>query len=89
MKKQSYYYTYQVTWSENDQEYLGTCLEFPSLAQLAKTHSFALRGIIKLVVGIVENMQANHEPTPYPIAKHFKGKFQSDVLPDEQRYYMP
>ena len=28
-------YTYRVTWSEEDQEYVGLCAEFPSLNWLA------------------------------------------------------
>ena len=28
-------YTYRVTWSEEDEEYVGLCAEFPSLSWLA------------------------------------------------------
>jgi hypothetical protein len=27
------HYTYRVTWSEDDQEYVGLCAEFPSFEQ--------------------------------------------------------
>ncbi|GFO77217.1 antitoxin [Bathymodiolus platifrons methanotrophic gill symbiont] len=30
-------YTYRVTWSEEDGEFLGLCSEFPSLSWLAET----------------------------------------------------
>lgn len=30
-------YTYRVTWSEDDQEYLGLCAEFPSLSWLSSS----------------------------------------------------
>jgi len=30
-------YTYRVTWSEEDAEYVGLCAEFPSLSWLAQT----------------------------------------------------
>ena len=29
------YYTYRITWSDEDGEYLGLCAEFPSLSWLA------------------------------------------------------
>jgi predicted RNase H-like HicB family nuclease len=30
-------YAYRVIWSEDDQEYVGLCVEFPSLSWLGKT----------------------------------------------------
>ena len=35
-------YTYRVTWSGDDNEYVGLCAEFPSLSWLAKTPGVAL-----------------------------------------------
>jgi hypothetical protein len=34
-------YTYRVTWSEDDSEYVGLCAEFPSLSWLSKTPEVA------------------------------------------------
>ena len=34
-------YTYRVTWSEEDGEYVGLCAEFPSLSWLADTQTAA------------------------------------------------
>ena len=42
-------YTYRVTWSEEDSEYIGLCAEFPSLSWLASTPEAALRGIRQVV----------------------------------------
>lgn len=42
-------YTYRVTWSDEDREYVGLCAEFPSLSWLADTQEEALRGIRKVV----------------------------------------
>ena len=42
-------YTYRVTWSEDDNEYVGLCTEFPSLSWLSKKPEVALRGIRKLI----------------------------------------
>jgi hypothetical protein len=40
-------YTYRVTWSEDDQEYVGLCTEFPSLSWIDKTPQH-LRASVKL-----------------------------------------
>lgn len=40
---------YSVSWSEEDQEYVGLCAEFPSLSWLAPTPEDALAGIRRLV----------------------------------------
>lgn len=58
------HYTYRVTWSEGDNEYVGLCVEFPSLSWLAKTPEFALKGIRKVVAEVVRDMQKNDEALP-------------------------
>ena len=45
-------YTYRVTWSEDDNEYVGLCAEFPSLSWLADTPEKALKGIRNLVMDV-------------------------------------
>jgi len=61
-------YTYRVTWSEEDGEYVGLCAEFPSLSWLAKKPEAALRGIRKLVEEVRNNMDKESEAIPEPIA---------------------
>ena len=69
-------YTYRVTWSEDDAEYVGLCAEFPSLSWLASTPEAALKGIRKVVAGVVADLKENGEPIPKPIAaKPYSGKF--------------
>lgn len=60
-------YTYTVTWSEDDQEFIGSCLKLPSLSWLAKTQSNALTGIRNLVTQVITDMCNNGEQTPKPI----------------------
>ena len=75
-------YTYRVTWSDDDNEYVGLCTEFPSLSWLAKDPQAALRGIRKLVQEVIEDMRKEGEAVPEPIAlKHFSGKFMVRVPP--------
>ena len=50
------HYTYRVTWSEEDNEYVGLCVEFPSLSWLSKTPESALEGIRNVVSEIVMDM---------------------------------
>jgi hypothetical protein len=38
-------YTFRVVWSEDDQEFVGLCVEFPSLSWLAPSQEAALAGI--------------------------------------------
>jgi predicted HicB family RNase H-like nuclease len=79
-------YTYRVTWSEEDGEYVGLCAEFPSLSWLARTPEAALRGIRKLVNKVIADMIQNTEPIPNPIAtRQFSGKFMVRVPPDVHR----
>jgi predicted HicB family RNase H-like nuclease len=79
-------YTYRITWSEDDNEYVGLCAEFPSLSWLAPTPEAALRGIRKLVADVVADMTANGETVPEPIAgRSYSGKFMVRVPPDVHR----
>jgi predicted RNase H-like HicB family nuclease len=68
MAKYTDRYTYRVTWSEEDQEHVGLCAEFPGLSWLEKTPEKALSGIRRLVKECVAEMQTNKEPVPEPIA---------------------
>ena len=79
-------YTYRVTWSEDDNEYVGLCVEFPSLSWLAPTPEAALRGIRKLVADVVKDMVTSGEAVPEPIAcRSYSGKFMVRVPPDVHR----
>jgi predicted HicB family RNase H-like nuclease len=79
-------YTYRVAWSEEDNEHVGLCAEFPGLSWLARTPEAALRGIRKVVADVVADMDANDEAPPEPLgAKHFSGKFVVRVPPEVHR----
>lgn len=61
------HYTYRVFWSENDQEYVGVCAEFPSLSWLDENQADAFSGIIQLVRDVVDDMEKNNERIPVPL----------------------
>jgi predicted HicB family RNase H-like nuclease len=79
-------YTYRVTWSQEDGEYLGLCAEFPSLSWLASRPEKALAGIRKVVVECVADMKANKEPVPEPLSeKRYSGEFRVRIPPQLHR----
>ena len=79
-------YTYRVTWSEEDLEYVGLCAEFASLSWLDDTQEAALAGIKKLVRQCVARMKKNNEDIPQPFAaRQFSGKFVVRVPPETHR----
>ncbi len=81
------HYTYRVTWSEEDKEYIGLCIEFPSLSWLAKTPETALKGIREVVSDVITDLKKNGEEIPTPIAnKQFSGKFMVRVPPEVHRH---
>jgi predicted HicB family RNase H-like nuclease len=80
------HYTYRVTWSADDEEYVGLCTEFDSLSWLAETPESALKGIRTIVADVVKDMKVNKEKIPEPIAiKNYSGKFMVRVPPDVHR----
>jgi predicted HicB family RNase H-like nuclease len=79
-------YTYRVPWSEDDNEYVGLCAEFPSLSWLTKKPEAALRGIRKLVEDVVKDMRNGDEAVPEPIVcRSYRGRFIVRVPPQVHR----
>ena len=79
-------YTYRVTWSEEDKEYVGLCAEFPSLSWLALSQEEALTGIRQVVSEVVADMKINGEEVPEPIAiRRYSGKFMIRIPPESHR----
>ncbi len=86
MKTSADRYTYRITWSEEDQEYIGLCAEFPSLSWLAATQEKALRGIGELVAKVITDMRRKSEVPPSPLSgRRFSGRFIVRVPPDVHR----
>ena len=76
------HYTYRVTWSPEDQEYIGLCAEFASLSWLAKSPEIALKGIQKIVADVVTDLQVSGEPVPVALAeKSYSGEFRVRIPP--------
>jgi predicted HicB family RNase H-like nuclease len=76
------HYTYRVTWSQEDGEYLGLCAELPSLSWLASSPQKALSGIRQVAAEAVSDMRSNGEPVPEPLAeRHYSGEFRVRIPP--------
>ncbi|MFF5172823.1 type II toxin-antitoxin system HicB family antitoxin [Micromonospora sp. NPDC000089] len=70
------HYTYRVTWSADDDEFVATCVEFPSLSWLAESQMGALQGLEKLVREVIGDLEEQGEPVPQPFAdRSYSGKF--------------
>ena len=81
------HYTYRVTWSKDDNKYVGLCSEFPSLSCLASTQQAALKGIGITVAEVVSDMKRSCEEIPEPLAsKRFSGKFLVRIPPNVHRH---
>jgi len=75
-------YTYRVIWSEEDQEFVGLCAEFPSLSWLEEEQDAALHGIVRLVSDTLKDMEANKEPLSF---RKFSGNVVIRTTPEMHR----
>ena len=58
------HYTYRVTWSKEDEEYLGLCAELPSLSWIGDTAEKTLAGIRSLSAEALVDMESSGEFIP-------------------------
>ena len=79
-------YTYQVAWSEEDQEFVASVAEFPSLSWLDANRQQAELCLIELVAEVVEDMEASGEEVPIPLgSRSYSGKFNVRTSPSLHR----
>jgi predicted HicB family RNase H-like nuclease len=70
------HYSYRVTWSAEDGEFVATCLEFPSLSWLAPTQIEALQGVEAVVNDVLTDMAEQGEKVPAPLSERsYSGTF--------------
>ena len=80
-------FTWRVTWSEEDGEFVGLCAEFASLSWLASGPEEALTGIRFVVQDCIKDMLENGEDIPKPISiRQFSGKFMVRIPPEVHRH---
>lgn len=79
-------YAYRVVWSEEDEEFVATVAEMPSLSWLAARAEDALAGIRAVASEAVADMEASGEAPPVPFANRmYSGKFQVRIPPELHR----
>ncbi|MDY7102934.1 MAG: type II toxin-antitoxin system HicB family antitoxin [Actinomycetota bacterium] len=70
------HYAYRVVWSAEDDEYVATVAEFPSLSWLHSDQAEALRGLVDLVSEVIADLESAGEAVPEPISeRRFSGRF--------------
>lgn len=80
------HYTYRLSWSPEDEEFVATCAEFPSLSWLDADEFEAMRGVKRLVADVVADLRASGEPVPEPlVTRHYSGQFMVRTTPDIHR----
>lgn len=69
------HYSYRVTWSAEDSEFVASVAEFPSLSWLAPSQTKALNGLQALVTDVIADLQTQGEPIPEPLSERsYSGK---------------
>jgi predicted HicB family RNase H-like nuclease len=80
------HYTYRVTWSAEDDEFVGLVAEFASLSWLDRDQNRALNGIRKLVADVVADLESNGEAVPQPFSERpYSGEFKLRIPPELHR----
>lgn len=80
------HYTYRVRWSAEDEAFVGTVAELPSLSWVADTQSEAFGGIQTIVKDVLEDMAASGETPPEAFAdRSYSGKFMVRLTPEAHR----
>jgi predicted HicB family RNase H-like nuclease len=80
-------FTWRVTWSKEDDEFVGLCAEFAGLSWLASGPEEALTGIRSVVQDCITDMAENGEDIPKPIStRQFSGKFMVRIPPEVHRH---
>lgn len=79
-------YKYDVVWSPEDEEFVATVAEFPSLSWLDEEQVEALVGLRHVVEEVVEDMRNNGEEIPVPLMERsYSGNIKVRVSPERHR----
>ena len=80
------HYRYRVRWSNEDEAFIATIAEMPSLSWIADDQLEAFQGIQALVADVLDDMRATGEAPPEAIAdRSYSGKFMVRLTPEAHR----
>ncbi|MHA3725210.1 type II toxin-antitoxin system HicB family antitoxin [Leucobacter sp. HY1910] len=80
------HYTYRVRWSGEDDAFVGTVAELPSLSWIEESQTAAFEGIRALVASVLHDMQLSGEAPPAALAdRNYSGKFMVRLTPEAHR----
>jgi len=70
-------YSFNIEWSEEDQEFIATCPAFPGLSAFGETEEEALKEGKIALAGFIETFKSNNMALPEPVVHEaVSGKFQ-------------
>lgn len=61
-------YSYQVQWSDEDNAYIATCAEFPSVSAFADSPPDALAEVMQVIDASIELLEEEGDTPPEPMA---------------------
>jgi predicted RNase H-like HicB family nuclease len=61
-------YTYQISWSDDDGEFLATCVEIPGLSGLGQTEAEALAELKEALSAWLDHLRSEGLPLPKPLS---------------------
>ena len=76
------HYGYRTIWSDEDEAFVATAVEFPSLSWAADDAPEAVRGLESLIESVVADMEASGEEAPVPLVDRvYSGKLSVRISP--------
>ncbi len=76
-------YTYRIQWSDDDEAYLASCLEFPSLMTHGETQAEALEEMNNVLSFVLVDLSQKGKQAPKPIKdRKFKGNISLRLPPE-------
>ena len=79
-------YTYRIFWSDEDEAFVATCAEFPSLSHIDDAHANALTGMVKLVASVLLDLKKSRQTIPEPLFnRNYSGVFKVRIPAEVHR----
>jgi len=76
-------YTYRIQWSDDDEAFLASCLEFPSLMTHGDTQAEALDEMNNVLSFVLEDLSKKGKKAPEPLKERkFKGNISLRLPPE-------